>query len=48
MLTENMACLSEPTAALKNEGTTHHLNTIEGVEFDALVGRVKVAPLYFT
>jgi hypothetical protein len=48
MLTENMACLSEPTEALKNERTTHHLNTIEGIEFDALVGRVKAAPLYFT
>ena len=29
MLTENMACLSEPTEALKNERTTHHLNTID-------------------
>jgi hypothetical protein len=48
MLTENMACLSEPTAALKKKRTTNHLNTIEGIEFDPLVGRVKVAPLYFT
>ena len=48
MLTENVACLSEPTEALKNERTTHHLNTIKGIEFDAPVGRVKVAPLYFT
>ena len=48
MLTENMACLSEPTAALKKKRATNHLNNIEGIEFDPLVGRVKVAPLYFT